>query len=87
MLPIALHISSGMLVIAFLLAFVRLLKGPGIYDRIVAMDLVASITAGFVLLFSLVVDNAVYIDIVITLSLISFIGSIAISTYLKQKNN
>jgi len=75
----------AMLVTAFALAFVRIVKGPTARDRIVALDLVTSITMGFILVYSVVIDNAMYFDIVIVISLISFIGTVAISTYLKQK--
>ncbi|WP_185957411.1 monovalent cation/H+ antiporter complex subunit F [Saccharicrinis carchari] len=73
-----------MLLIAFALAFARIVKGPTVRDRIVAMDLVASITMGFILVYSVVINKAMYFDIVIVISLISFIGTVAISTFLKQ---
>lgn len=79
-------ISFALLLIALLLALVRLIKGPSTNDRIASMDLIASIIIGFILVYSVVTKNAIYIDIVIIISLISFIGTVAISTYLKQKN-
>lgn len=84
-LNIVLFLVFGMLLMAFLLAFIRMLKGPAVSDRIVAMDLIASITMAFILTYSILVQRAIYFDIVIVISLISFIGTVAISTYLKQK--
>ena len=78
-------LSFAMLLIAFALAFVRIVKGPTPRDRIVALDLIASTTMGFILVYSVVINKAMYFDIVIVISLISFIGTVAISTYLKQK--
>ena len=78
-------LSFAMILIAFALAFVRIVKGPTSRDRIVALDLIASITMGFILIYSVVINKAMYFDIVIVISLISFIGTVAISTYLKQK--
>lgn len=78
-------LSSVMLLIAFALAFARIVKGPTPRDRIVALDLIASITMGFILIYSVVINKSMYFDIVIVISLISFIGTVAISTYLKQK--
>ena len=80
-----LNIAIIVLLLAFALAFIRLLKGPTVNDRILALDLIASIIMAFVLCYSVLINNAVYIDITIVISLISFIGTIAISTYLKQK--
>ena len=82
---IALLLIFGMLLLAFILAFIRMLKGPEITDRIVAMDMIASVTMAFILSYSILVNKAIYFDIVIVISLISFIGTVAVSTYLKQK--
>ena len=85
LLNIAFLFIFGMLLLAFVLAFIRMLKGPDMSDRIVAMDLIASVTMAFILSYSVLVQKAIYFDIVIVISLISFIGTVAISTYLKQK--
>lgn len=85
LLNIAIVIGFSMLLMAFIFSLFRLLKGPTISDRIASMDLIASIVMAFILLYSLVIKKALYFDIVIVISLISFIGTIGISTYLKQK--
>ena len=85
LLNITLLLIFGMLLLAFVLAFIRMLKGPDMSDRIVAMDLISSVTMAFILSYSVLVNKAIYFDIVIVISLISFIGTVAVSTYLKQK--
>lgn len=85
LINIALLLIFGMLLLAFIFAFVRMLKGPEMSDRIVAMDLIASVTMAFILTYSVLVNKAIYFDIVIVISLISFIGTVAVSSYLKQK--
>ncbi|WP_430817595.1 monovalent cation/H+ antiporter complex subunit F [Carboxylicivirga sp. RSCT41] len=82
-LDIALLICFLCMLIAMLLAFVRLVRGPSMYDRIAAMDLIASVTMGFILVYSIVIQKSMYVDIAIVISLISFIGTVAISTYLR----
>lgn len=82
---IILFLIFGMLLISFILAFIRMLKGPDMSDRIAAMDLIASVTMAFILTYSVLVQKAIYFDIVIVISLISFISTVAVSTYLKQK--
>lgn len=79
-------LAFSFLLVALVLAFARLLKGPSVNDRIAAMDLIASIIMGFVLVYSVLINNSVYFDIPVIISLISFIGTVAVSTYLKQKN-
>jgi multicomponent Na+:H+ antiporter subunit F len=78
-------IAFSMLLAALVLAFARLLKGPSINDRIAAMDLIASVVMGFVLVYSVMINKAIYFDIPVIISLISFIGTVAVSTYLKHR--
>ena len=85
-LEIAVLIGVICMLLALLLAFIRLVKGPTMYDRIAAMDLIASITMGFILIYSIVINKSLYIDIAIIISLISFISTVAISTYLRLNN-
>jgi multicomponent Na+:H+ antiporter subunit F len=83
---ILVSLSFAILLIALLLTLIRLIIGPSTNDRIASMDLIASIVSSFILVYSVVINNTLYIDIVIIISLISFIGTVAVSTYLKQKN-
>jgi multicomponent Na+:H+ antiporter subunit F len=79
-------ISFGLLLLAFFLALLRLFRGPSSSDQIVALDLIASIVMGFILLYSLLVERMIYFDIAVIIAMISFLGTIAISSYLKQKS-
>ncbi len=84
-LNLSLLISFMLLLIAIIISLYRLITAPTIYDRIVSLDLIASIVMGFILLYSILVNKSMYFDIVIVISLISFIGTVSISTYLKTK--
>ncbi len=83
---IVLYTAFAFLMTAMIISLIRLIKGPTVSDRIAAMDLIASIIVGIVLVYSVMVQNAIYFDVPVIISLISFIGTIAVSTYLKQKN-
>ncbi len=82
---IAVSVAFIFMMLALLLALFRLIIGPTMHDRIAAMDLMSSITIGFILLYSAMIQKDLYIDIAIVISLISFIGTVAISTFLKLK--
>jgi multicomponent Na+:H+ antiporter subunit F len=85
-LQISIFIAFGLLLLAFVFALLRLFRGPSSSDQIVALDLIASIVMGFILLYSLLVEREIYFDIAIIIAMISFLGTIAISIYLKQKS-
>ena len=83
---IVLYTAFAFLMMAMIITLFRLLNGPSINDRIAAMDLIASIIMGVILVYAVLIQNAIYFDVPLIISLISFIGTIAVSTYLKQKN-
>jgi multicomponent Na+:H+ antiporter subunit F len=77
--------AGGFLLIAFIISLFRLIKGPTVNDRIVALDLIASIAMGFILVYSISSENPVYFDVAIAIALVSFMGTVGISTYLRTK--
>lgn len=78
-------ISMALLLAALLIGFIRLARGPGVAERVVAFDLIALTIVGFILLYTVDDKDAIYIDIPIVIALVAFIGTVAISSYLKQK--
>ena len=85
-LQISIHIAFGILLLAFVFAIIRLIRGPSSSDQIVALDLIASIVMGFILLYSLLVEREIYFDVAIVIAMISFLGTIGISIYLRRKS-
>lgn len=73
------------IIIAFILTFLRLLRGPSLPDRVVALDLMASLVMGIILTFSIMSGYVVYVDIVMVISLVMFLGTVAIAFYLKKQ--
>lgn len=82
---IVIIISMALLLAALLIGFIRLAIGPGVADRVVAFDLISLTIVGFILIYSVHNKDAIYIDIPIVIALVAFIGTVAISSYLKQK--
>ena len=85
MMNTVIYIAFGFLLLALAVTLFRLIKGPTTGDRIIALDLVGFITMGFVLVYSVLINKAIYFDIPVIISMVSFIGTIAVSTYLKEK--
>ncbi|MCC4263384.1 cation:proton antiporter [Oceanimonas baumannii] len=84
MFELALTLSFIFLSLALVLATVRLLMGPTLPDRVVALEVIASITIGFILLYSVAFDEPVFIDVVIVLALTSFMAAVGFARYLEQ---
>ncbi len=84
LLKTLLYIAFAILIVSFLLTMIRLAKGPRLYDRVVALDLITSISAGIILLYALLTGNPYFIDVAVIIFLIAFLGTVAISKYLTK---
>lgn len=80
----ALAITALFLVAALLAAAWRLLVGPNLADRIVALDMVSMIMVVFLVLFKLVSGNNAYMYAAISLALIAFLATVAFANYLDR---
>lgn len=77
-------VAIAAVTIAFVVALVRLLIGPSLPDRVVAMDLMATVGSGGIALYAMVTGYSVLLDAVMVLSLIFFLGTIAFAFYLER---
>ena len=81
----AVALASVMLTLSVVLAFIRLLRGPSLPDRVVAFDLMTSVAVGIMALYSIATGETVFLDVAIVLALISFLGTIAFARFLEQR--
>jgi multicomponent Na+:H+ antiporter subunit F len=79
--------AIGTVALAFVFAFFRLLIGPSLADRVVAMDLMATVASGGICLYAMATDHSIFMDAVMVLSLIFFLGTIAFAFYLERQAN
>ena len=78
------NIVLAMLCVAMFLAFARLLRGPSLPDRVVALDLIALLSVGFIAIYDIVTNDTVFLDVAIALGLIAFVGTIAFARYVER---
>jgi len=83
-LEIGIALGTGMLGLALLCAVLRLIRGPDLADRVVALDLIALISVGIITINAVRTGHAIYLDAAIALALISFLGTVAFAFYLEQ---
>ncbi|WP_052131770.1 cation:proton antiporter [Vibrio coralliilyticus] len=65
------------LLLGVVMAFIRLILGPTLADRVIALDLIAFITVGFIAVYALDSGQQSLLDVAITLGLVAFLGTIA----------
>lgn len=78
-------VGLAMLVLALLLALVRLLRGPTLADRILALDLMTSLSLSFVVVIAVRTGFMLYVDIAIAIALAGFLATVALARYLLQR--
>ena len=75
----------AMLSIALFLGFLRLLKGPSLPDRVVALDLITLEIIGLIGVFIVATDEPLFLDAAIALAIVAFVGTVAFARYLEQR--
>ena len=61
----------------------RLVAGPTIPDRIVALDSINTMVVALMILLSLVYDSVVMVDVAIVYAALSFVGTMFIARYIE----
>ncbi len=69
----------------FIAAFIRLVRGPYLPDRVVALDLISILVMGFIVVYAVRFNQAAYLDVAIILALITFLGTVAFAYYLERR--
>ena len=84
MLDIVSDITLVTLGAALLMAFVRLVKGPTLPDRIVAMDLFGALVVGLIVVLAGSSGVRATLDAAVVIALIGFLGTVAYATYVER---
>ncbi len=71
--------------IAAFLAFIRLVRGPSLPDRVVALDFLAVLIIGIAAAYAVAADLTAYLDIAVTVALVGFLGTVAFAYYLSRR--
>ncbi len=82
--PVVINIVYLMLGVALLLTFIRLAKGPSLPDRVVALELIASMVAGIVGVHAIDSGVASFLDVAIVLALTAFLAAIGFARFLER---
>jgi multicomponent Na+:H+ antiporter subunit F len=79
------NVVFALLTLAMALTFVRLVRGPSLADRVVALDVLAAIAVGIAATATIVEQQLVLLDAAIVLALIAFLATVAFATYLERR--
>ncbi len=83
-LQVSIYIAFVMLFAGLFLTFARLLKGPSLPDRVMAIDLFTSFVMGTIILYSALTGLTVYLNAVFVMAFIAFMGTVAFARYIEK---
>jgi multicomponent Na+:H+ antiporter subunit F len=84
MIPFVINVVYFLLSLALLLAFIRLTRGPSLPDRVVALELIASIVVGFVGVHAIDTGISSLLDVAIVIALTAFLAAIGFARFLER---
>ena len=76
------YVCLAVLSVALFITFVRLVRGPTLPDRVVALELIATIFVGVVAVYAIASRQTVYLDVGIVLALVGFLGAVAFARFM-----
>lgn len=62
----------------------RLVKGPTVADRVVALDAIGVTLVSIVALLSLIIETEFFLEVILLMSILSFIGTAAFAKFLER---
>lgn len=74
--------AIGGFAIAMLLATWRLLRGPSLPDRILALDTLYVNSMALLVLIGIRFDTGLYFEAALVIAMLGFVGTVALSKYL-----
>lgn len=70
--------------VGLVLALVRLLRGPTLADRIVAVDMLTILAVVLIALYAHVAGRSAYLDVGLVYGLLSFLSVLAIARFMDR---
>ncbi|MEL6585432.1 MAG: cation:proton antiporter [Pseudomonadota bacterium] len=85
LLNLAVQAGFFMVMAGVVLSFLRLVKGPSLPDRVVALDTMTVLIVAFCGLFALDTGVTAFLDVAVVLALIGFLATVALARFIERR--
>jgi multicomponent Na+:H+ antiporter subunit F len=82
----AIDISFILVMLGVAFAFVRLILGPSLPDRVVALDMMTVLIVSFCGLYAILSDDTAFVDVAIVLALVGFLATVALARFVERRS-
>ena len=79
-------LALALLALSVVLALVRLLRGPGLADRVIALDLLTTLAISLIGVLALLNGLSLLLDVAVALCLVGFVSTIALARLLLRRS-
>lgn len=83
---ISLYVILPALALAIVLGVARLLRGPSLPDRVVALDMLVYLGIGVIVVHAIQEDEPAYLDVAVILALATFLGTVVFALYVEASS-
>ena len=81
----AIDVAFIMVMLGVVFAFVRLVLGPTLPDRIVALDMMTVHLVSFCGLYAILSDDTAFVVVAIVLALVGFLATVALARFVERR--
>ncbi|MCV0396150.1 MAG: cation:proton antiporter [Rhizobiaceae bacterium] len=78
-------VALGLLSLAFLATVLRVILGPTLPDRVLALDMLVGAALGFIAVIGIRTGYTLYVDIAIALGLVGFLATVAFARFILRQ--
>lgn len=79
------NVALVIVALAMACSVMRLIRGPTLPDRVVALDLLGVLCAGAIALYSIRTHDSTLLPVAIVMALVMFVGTVAFALYLERR--
>ncbi|MTD31094.1 Na(+)/H(+) antiporter subunit F1 [Planomicrobium sp. YIM 101495] len=84
MMEIVLTIALSLYILAILLALYRIIRGPSMPDRVVALDMIGVNLISAVAVFSVALSTHAFLEVILIVGILAFISTIALARFVER---
>jgi multicomponent Na+:H+ antiporter subunit F len=86
LLQVAAYVAFAATTLAFIASFVRVVKGPSLADRVLALDMIGLVSVSLIATYAIASQQALFLDAALALALIAFLGTVAFARFIEWRS-
>lgn len=84
MIETLLVIALALFGLSIAIALYRIIRGPSIPDRVIAMDMIGVNLVSGIAVISILLKTKAFLEVILILGILAFIGTIALSKFIER---